>query len=421
MPCMYKHIQKYKIGVGIDSMNEKDAIALLEKHIPKEGQYKAIRAHCQAVQKVAVQLAEQVQQAGHEIDLELVSIASLLHDIGRGQCPPGTPDSIKHGVTGAEILRKEMETAQPEDKGMLELCARVCERHTGAGIREEDIIKQNLPLPHKDFLPESVEEKIICHADNLIFGTREGTEEEVVERYRKELGEEYAERITKLASDVKQLTKIKYKIDLGKLKEEQRKLAKSIITKDEFKLQDVKLIGGCDQTYRDNTIITCIVVVNLKTLELVEKVFLEQPVTMPYIAGYLAYREMPVIVKAFEKLQNKPDVLFVDGDGILHPRRIGMASHLGLLLDLPTLGVSKKLTMGDVKEGKIYVGTEMRGVKLITKEYAKPIFVSSGHNIGIGTAVKLVKDSMKENHKMPEPLHLAHKFVNRFRKGKLKE
>ena len=202
-------------------------------------------------------------------------------------------------------------------------------------------------------------------------------------------------------------------INVGKLKEEQLKLAKEVILKDSF--SKVKLIGGCDQAFVDDNVISGVVVCN-KELELVEKKHAVIDTRVPYVSGFLFYREGPAIVEAFNKIEKKPDVLLVDGNGILHPRRIGMASHLGILLDVATIGITKNLMCGNVKEGKVYVDKEIRGLELKTREYARPIYLSPGHKISFGKSLKIVKDYLKSPHKLPEPLYLAHRYVNEVRK-----
>ncbi|MBW2999418.1 HDIG domain-containing protein [Candidatus Woesearchaeota archaeon] len=169
-------------------MDEKEAIELLKKYSPNDEVFEKVLSHSKKVQEIALRIAKQIPG----VDVEFVKTASLLHDIGRFACPPHTKESIRHGVAGAEILRKEG----------LEKHALVAERHLGAGIPKEEIIKQKLDLPLKDFVPVSVEEKIICHADNLVFGDREGTMEEVIERYEAELGKEYGEKVKELADEV---------------------------------------------------------------------------------------------------------------------------------------------------------------------------------------------------------------------------
>ncbi len=193
-----------------------------------------------------------------------------------------------------------------------------------------------------------------------------------------------------------------------KLKEEQLKLAKEVVLKDSF--SKVNLIGGCDQAFIKDDVISGVVVCD-KDMNIVEEKYAVVKSQIPYAPGFLFYREGPAIIEAFNKIGKKPDVLLVDGNGILHPRRMGMASHLGVVLDVPTIGVAKNLMMGDVKEGKVYVEKEVRGIKLTTREYARALYVSPGHNISIGKCIEIVKGCLRPPHKLPEPLHLAHKYV----------
>jgi uncharacterized protein len=177
-------------------MDEKQAIELLKKYAPDEESFKKVLTHSKAVQRAALRIAEDIIANGRHVDINFIITASLLHDIGRFKCPPKTKESIKHGIYGAEILRKE---------GLDEKYALVCERHIGSGITKEDIKEQRLDLPKKDFMPESIEEKIINYADSLIFGNKEGTIEQVIERYRKEVGEKLVERTKKLHEEIEGL------------------------------------------------------------------------------------------------------------------------------------------------------------------------------------------------------------------------
>ncbi len=201
-----------------------------------------------------------------------------------------------------------------------------------------------------------------------------------------------------------------------KLKEEQLKLAKEVITKDDFK--KIELVAGIDQAFFDNKIISGIVV--LKKGKIIERKYAVKEVKIPYIPGYLFYREGPVILEAYNLLENKPDIIFINGNGILHPRRIGLASHVGLLLDKPTIGVTKKLILGKEKGNEIEVGNEIRAIKVSSKEHAKAIYVSPGHKISVRSAFKTTKDFLDGTHKLPGPLKLAHKYVNKV-KEKLKK
>lgn len=206
-------------------------------------------------------------------------------------------------------------------------------------------------------------------------------------------------------------------MNIRKLKEEQIKLAKKVQVKDAF--MPVKRIGGCDIAVYEDTLIACVVVCDYKSMEIVEQNIVIQDSKIEYIPGYLSYREAPPIVEAFMGLKDKPEVLLVDANGILHPRKIGAASHLGILLDQPTIGVAKKLMCGEVKDGKVYYEGEVRGIKLFTKEFSNPIYISPGHKVNVTSSVKIVKQSLR-GHKMPEPLHLAHKIATK-KKHKIKE
>jgi uncharacterized protein (TIGR00295 family) len=141
------------------------------------------------VRKVALRIAKDIP----DIDIKFISIASLLHDIGRFDC--WKKDTIKHGLRGAEILRKEA----------LGRYASVAERHLGAGISKEDIKEQGLKLPLNDYMPVTKEEKIITHSDNLIQGDEEISVEEAIERYKKELGKKVADKIRRLGEEVEKM------------------------------------------------------------------------------------------------------------------------------------------------------------------------------------------------------------------------
>lgn len=196
---------------------------------------------------------------------------------------------------------------------------------------------------------------------------------------------------------------------LKRLKQEQLKLAEKVITTDEY--EKINLIGGCDQTFINNLVISCIVICDWE-MNIIETSFAKLRINFPYIPGYLAFREIPPIIKAFKKLKNIPDILLCDFNGILHPRRIGAASHLGILLDIPTIGIAKSLLLGKIKDDKIYIGNELRGAILKIKK--SKIYVSPGHKVSLKSAVKIVKRCIK-NHKMPEPIFLAHRLVTQRR------
>ncbi len=197
------------------------------------------------------------------------------------------------------------------------------------------------------------------------------------------------------------------RFNIPAMKKEQLRLAKKLSLKNE--IDEIKLIAGVDQSYTEDKIISAIVILDYNTLEKVEYKYAVSKPKIPYIPGFLSYREAEVIVEAFNKLQNKPDLIMLDGNGILHPRKIGLASHIGLLLDTPTIGVAKRLLLGDIKNNKIYVNNELRAHMINTKEKAKPIFVSPGHKISIRRTLEIIEHTCTGN-KLPLPLHMAHKI-----------
>lgn len=202
-------------------------------------------------------------------------------------------------------------------------------------------------------------------------------------------------------------------INFVNLKEEQLKLSKKVITKDSF--EKLELIGGVDCAYNQDEVIAAIVVCDYKTMEVKEKVFSAVKAKIPYLKGFLAYREGPAISEAYAKLENKPDVMIFDGNGILHPRRCGLASHMGILLEQASIGTAKQLLIGEVKGNIVYVDKEARADLVVTREHSKPIYVSPGHKINLKTSVEIVRNCLRFPHKLPEPLHLAHRYANEIR------
>ena len=198
-------------------------------------------------------------------------------------------------------------------------------------------------------------------------------------------------------------------IDFNELKKEQLKLAKKVITTDGF--EKITTIAGADQAYVGNKVISAIVVCDYKTLEVIEKKHAIVDANLPYKSGFLFYRDGPAVMEAFNKLDNKPDVLIVEANGILHPRRMGMASQVGILLDTATIGITKRLMLGRVRKNTIYIEKEARGYELITRQHARPIYISPGNKISLKTSLETIKKCLRYPNKLPIPLHLAHKYV----------
>jgi deoxyribonuclease V len=159
------------------------------------------------------------------------------------------------------------------------------------------------------------------------------------------------------------------------------------------------------------------------SLEVIEKIFAAERSSFPYIPGLLSFREGPPLLKAFARLRRAPDLVIFDGQGIAHPRGVGLASHMGLFLDIPTIGCAKTRLCGTYDAVGEAVGTHAAlrhdgrviGAVLRTKERVKPVFVSPGHKIGLARAMEIVL-SCGAGYKLPEPVRLAHLAVNRFRR-----
>ena len=208
-------------------------------------------------------------------------------------------------------------------------------------------------------------------------------------------------------------------IDFEALKKEQLKLAAKVSMVDSFR--KINLIEGAHQSYFENKIVSSVAVCDYKTMEAIEKKHAYADAKIPYKSGYLFYRDGPALIEAFNMLDNKPDVLIIEANGILHPRRIGMASHAGIVLDTAAIGVTKRLMLGEIREGTIYVEKEARGYELVTREHANPIYVSPGHKISLKTSLEVIKKCMRFPHKLPEPLHIAHKHGNTIREKMISE
>jgi len=196
----------------------------------------------------------------------------------------------------------------------------------------------------------------------------------------------------------------------------QKLVAERVITEDDF--GEIRQIGGVDQSFMDDKIISGIVVLEYESLEVVERVHSIQSVNYPYIPTFLSFREGPAIVSAFKKLKAPPDILMVDGAGINHPRRAGIATHIGVALDVPTVGITKKILCGEGKEPVqandanplIYEGKKV-GWLLKSTNRSRSIVVAPGHRISLDSSLSIVKECLR-GHKLPEPVRLAHEYVN---------
>lgn len=206
----------------------------------------------------------------------------------------------------------------------------------------------------------------------------------------------------------------------------QKKLAKNIRL--EAFDSEIRRVAGADISYNigSERFYAGVVVLEWPHLQIVEEAVAVKESRFPYIPGLLSFREAPVLLEAFQQLACCPDVIIVDGHGIAHPRKIGIASHVGLFLDFPSIGCAKrKLTgiydendLADLAGSVISLQTpegEVIGSVVRTKDRVKPVFVSPGHKTDIKTSVNIVLKCCK-GYRLPEPTRLAHYLVNRVRK-----
>ena len=186
----------------------------------------------------------------------------------------------------------------------------------------------------------------------------------------------------------------------------------------------VRLVAGADVSYErdDNRFYAGIVVMEMPEFTVIEEVTTSGEAAFPYVPGFLTFREGPILLKAFRKLKNQPDIVIFDGQGIAHPRGIGLAAHIGLILDVPSIGCAKSLLCGSHEEvaaavtssSEITYNDEVVGAALRTKKNVKPVFVSVGHLISLKSAIKWVLKTCR-GYRLCEPTRQAHLLVNRVR------
>ncbi|GED13487.1 deoxyribonuclease V [Aneurinibacillus migulanus] len=200
----------------------------------------------------------------------------------------------------------------------------------------------------------------------------------------------------------------------------QQQLASKVIKQDQF--DNIIHVAGVDVAYskHSNTLVAAVVVMDACSLQVIETVVAEDIVQFPYIPGLFSFRELPPIVKAFENIKTTPDLVVCDGQGIAHPRRFGLASHLGVLFDIPTIGCGKTKLLGKAEEPGVKRGdcaplldnTEMIGNVVRTQDHIKPIYVSIGHRISLLTACEWIV-KLAPQYRLPETTRYADQLVRK--------
>lgn len=207
----------------------------------------------------------------------------------------------------------------------------------------------------------------------------------------------------------------------------QKQLAQNLLLQDAF--LNISSVAGVDVSFNpydpQKLVHAVVVVLEYPALQVVEKQSVTQRVDFPYVPGLLSFREAPPVLAAIEQLRVKPDLLIVDGQGYAHPRRLGIASHLGLYLDMPTIGCAKSILVGapagplaeeagactDLVWKQEVVGRVVR-----TRTRVQPVYVSAGHKISLESAVDWVL-KCTQGYRLPEPTRQAHKYSNAVRQA----
>ena len=201
----------------------------------------------------------------------------------------------------------------------------------------------------------------------------------------------------------------------------QKKLAQQIDTQTPLAIDRFQWVAGVDVSVKNEISHAAIVILTFPDLQVIESVTAQMPTPFPYIPGLLSFREGPVILAAREKLQHQPDVYIFDGAGIAHPRRIGIAAHMGLWFDAPTIGCAKTwLTgthapLGEQRGSFEYLHDkgDQIGVVLRTRDRVKPVYISPGHQATIDSARDLILRCVTK-YRLPEPIRAAHNAAGKF-------
>lgn len=201
-----------------------------------------------------------------------------------------------------------------------------------------------------------------------------------------------------------------------KAHEAQSQLSKHIVFEDVLP-KKIRFVAGIDVAYTRKMSIGAAVVLDFNSLKLVETQIALCETHFPYVPTLLSFREIPPTVLSIKKLRTQPDVILVDGQGFAHPCRCGFASHLGLVIRKPTIGVAKSKLIGEVEENEAQEGVafledkgQVIGAMVKTKQNCKPVYVSVGHMISLETAIEIVKHCVSDN-RIPEPILKAHELA----------
>src|ERR671920_960685 len=204
----------------------------------------------------------------------------------------------------------------------------------------------------------------------------------------------------------------------------QEELASRVVAGPALDLQGVRRVAGADVSTERDMAFATVAVLDFPVLSVVEVQGFEAPLRFPYVPGLLSFRELPSVVGALERIETEVDALILDAQGIAHPRRMGLASHLGIFLDVPTVGCARSLLVGSFQEPGREKGSatdlvhrgEVVGRVVRTRDGVSPVYVSVGNGIDLSSAVALVL-ACCTRYRLPEPTRQAHNAANRLRRG----
>ncbi len=210
--------------------------------------------------------------------------------------------------------------------------------------------------------------------------------------------------------------KLSPRFSITKAHKMQKLLSKKLIFEDTLP-DKIKYVAGVDISYQNGNSIGAVAVLDYKSLHIVETKVAYVKTRIPYVPTLLSFREIPPAYSAVRKLEIKPDVFMVDGQGFAHPYGLGFASHLGLMLDRSTVGVAKSHLYGKIEGAGEHRQVELLkekgkvvGAEVITRQGTKPIYVSVGHKVSLDRAVRLVLDCAVK-YRLPEPIRSAHRLA----------
>jgi deoxyribonuclease V len=198
----------------------------------------------------------------------------------------------------------------------------------------------------------------------------------------------------------------------------------------EDRVPRLETVAGADVAFdlRRGKAIAGVIVYRFPEMKEIERAWAKRRLMFPYVPGLLSFREIPVLLKAFARLRHAPDVSFCDGQGYAHPRRFGLACHLGVLLDRPTIGCAKSILVGTAKQPPQQAGAwtpledagETVGATLRTRDGVKPVYISQGHRISLARAIELAQ-AVSDGYRIPKPTREADHFVQAIQRGEIKQ